>query len=237
MANVANRADFAVIPVDGFNPERAKNLKEGMELTLGGKIEAAVIFDRDFRSDAECAAIAKGCSAYCSLVALHNRKEIENFLLVPAAIDRAAAGKVSERQKRGGKKKGIEYDSQIAAILDKFAGERKSNITAQHLGFRRRFERTNSPTVSEETISEYVLKEIETMWSSADKRFHLVPGKEAVSAVNLHLQDRYSVHVAPSAIIDAMHIDKIPEDMKLLISRISSFAASKVQGEIGKDDD
>ena len=46
---VSNRSDFAVVQVKGFNPERVRSLKVGMETTLGGKINAAVIFDRDYR--------------------------------------------------------------------------------------------------------------------------------------------------------------------------------------------
>ncbi|MFO1103286.1 MAG: hypothetical protein U1E20_10325 [Methylocystis sp.] len=31
--DVGNRRNFAVVPVEGFNPERIKNLKAGMETT------------------------------------------------------------------------------------------------------------------------------------------------------------------------------------------------------------
>ena len=51
--NVANRSDFAVVPVKGFNPERIRNLKHGMEITLGGQIKAAAVMDKDYRSDVE----------------------------------------------------------------------------------------------------------------------------------------------------------------------------------------
>jgi putative AbiEii toxin of type IV toxin-antitoxin system len=44
---VGNRSEFAVVPVEGFNPERIRSLKQGMETTLGGKISAAAIFDKD----------------------------------------------------------------------------------------------------------------------------------------------------------------------------------------------
>jgi hypothetical protein len=59
---ISNRAEFAVVPVEGFNPERVRNLKAGMEETLGGRIVAAVILDRDYRSDAECESISAKCS-------------------------------------------------------------------------------------------------------------------------------------------------------------------------------
>ncbi len=47
-SSVGNRSDFAVVPIGGFNPERIKNLKIGMEITLGGKILAAAVLDRDY---------------------------------------------------------------------------------------------------------------------------------------------------------------------------------------------
>lgn len=86
---IGNRGNFAVIPVEGFNPEKAKNIKAGMELTLGEKISAAVVFDRDYRSQEECESIKVACEKFCDLAKLHDCKEIENFLLVPSALDRA----------------------------------------------------------------------------------------------------------------------------------------------------
>ncbi|MGB6541297.1 MAG: ATP-binding protein [Xanthobacteraceae bacterium] len=97
--DVGNRREFAVVPVEGFNPERIRVLKIGMETTLGGKIAAAAILDRDYRSDVELSAIAKECSSFCELVAIHESKEIENFLLVPAAIDRAATRRINDQCK------------------------------------------------------------------------------------------------------------------------------------------
>lgn len=94
---VGNRSEFAVIPVEGFNPERARNLKRGIETTLGGKIAAAVILDRDYRSQAECDSISQACEECCNLVRIHARKEVENFLLVPEAIDRAAERRVEDQ--------------------------------------------------------------------------------------------------------------------------------------------
>jgi len=51
--SVANRSHFAVVPVGGFNPQKVKDFSAGMELTLGAKLIKAVIFDRDYRCDAE----------------------------------------------------------------------------------------------------------------------------------------------------------------------------------------
>lgn len=205
--DVGNRREFAVVPVEGFNPERIRVLKIGMETTLGGKIAAAAILDRDYRSDVELSAIAKECSSFCELVAIHESKEIENFLLVPAAIDRAATRKSMINAKRSGYV--MEYLSDAAKILEGFASQKKSYVMSQYLAERRRFERVNSPTTHEASINEVALNEFEENWKTVSSRLAIVPGKEAISALNQHLQNEYGVNLTPTAIIDAMRIEEI----------------------------
>ena len=38
---VGNRRDFAVVPVEGFNPERIRSLRTGMEATLAVRIKGS----------------------------------------------------------------------------------------------------------------------------------------------------------------------------------------------------
>jgi predicted ATP-dependent endonuclease of OLD family len=137
-AKVANRNEFAVIPVEGFNPERIRSLKKGIETTLGGKIAAAAILDRDYRSQAECEEISRACGDFCDLVRIHDCKEVENFLLSPPAIDRAAARRVADRTKRGRHEQS--FAPCARTLLDDFADGRKTYVTSQYLAFRRRFQ-------------------------------------------------------------------------------------------------
>jgi hypothetical protein len=60
-------------------------------------------------------------------------------------------------------------------------------------------------------------------------QLEVIPGKEAMSAVNQYLQNQYGVSVTPTAIIDAMRDDEIPSDMKQLIHDISKFASLKAK--------
>jgi hypothetical protein len=95
---VANRSDFAVIPVEGFNPQKVRDFSKGMELTLGGKLLKAVIFDRDYRSEDEVTKVRGQLGKLAKIAHIHKRKEIENYLLEPAAIDRALARRIREHQ-------------------------------------------------------------------------------------------------------------------------------------------
>ena len=73
-----------------------------METTLGGKILAAAILDKDYRSEKERKWIEKECKSFCDLATIHRSKEIENYLLVPDAINRSAERKIVDQAKRSG---------------------------------------------------------------------------------------------------------------------------------------
>ncbi len=218
---IAGRSDFAVIPVEGFNPARIRNLKKGIETTLGGQIAAAAILDSDYRSKSECEAIARECRDFCDVVWIHQSKEIENFLLIPKAIDRAAAAKVLDRAKRGGRHQ--VFDPCVQAVLDEFARDKKTYITSQYLAYRRRFQRSASPGTDEATANEAGLNEFESRWNDPQEGFAMVPGKDALSHVNEYLQAQYGVAVTPTAIIDSMESDEVPAELRKLFVALDAF--------------
>lgn len=224
-AKVGNRTEFAVVPVEGFNPERIRSLKKGMETTLGGGIAAAAILDRDFRSQAECEAIVKGCRGFCELATIHSSKEIENFLLVPDAIDRAAAKKVADRNKRAGTD--LAYELCAADRLNSFAMEKKNYVMSRSLAARRKHEKKTAPGIDEANANEAALQEFEDRWSDPEERIRMLPGKDALSSINQEMQTKYGVSVTPTAIIDAMTKDEIPKEMKDLVKELGKFAKVK----------
>ena len=130
----------------------------------------------------------------------------------------------SDRSKRAGIS--LTYTTDAANFLHEFSDRKKSYVTAQYLACRRQFERKNSSGLHEATITEATLEEFEECWREPAVRLKAIPGKEALSAFNQHLQDSYGVSVTPTAIVDAMEVDQIPDDIRLLIENIASFASS-----------
>ena len=223
--DLSNRAGFAVIPIEGFNPDRVWSLKKGIEHTLGGEVCAAVVLDRDFRSDAECIAIKARCREFCELVVIHKCKEVESFLLVPEAIDRAAQRRVEERTRRTGEI--VEYVGECSELLDAFAEEMKKYVTSQFIASRRRFIRESTSGEDEATTTQAALEAFESDWGEgARPRLGLVPAKVALSVVNQHLQKRYGVSVTAAGIINAVRVDEIPTEMRELLGRLAEFAAA-----------
>lgn len=218
---VASRADFAVITAEGFNPERVKNLREGMAQTLGTAICTAVVFDRDFRSDSEIAKVKSDCKAFCDLVQIHPCKEVENFLLVAPAIDRAAERRLVERAKRTGKTQ--KYVPCAQSILDEFAAAQKSYILGQRSARYKQFEKILHPGRDDASFNQVAFEQFEREWASTDQRLALLPGKAALAAINKALQEKYDIHVTPAGIIDSMLVNEVPASMRALIGKLDEF--------------
>jgi energy-coupling factor transporter ATP-binding protein EcfA2 len=225
MNSVASRANFAVVPSEGFNPERVKSLKEGMEFTLGSKIKAAVIFDRDYRCSEEAEAIAEECGRFGDFANVHGCKEIENFLLVPAAIDRAAANKLADRRRRTGLT--LEYSPTAEAVLEAFATEKRAYVASQVLAKRREYIKGVSPKLDEATVNEIGFADFERRWANCSERFAMIPGKDALAKINEVLQTKFGISVTPTLIIDAMAAEEVPGEIRVLLERLAEFSAVK----------
>ena len=224
LTDLGYRAGFAVAPIEGFNPARARSLKKGIELALGTDVRVAVVLDRDFRSDAERDSIEARCGDFSELAIIHRCKEVENFLLVPAALDRAARRRVEERGQRTGHDGNYHDDS--STVLEAFADTKKSHVEAQSIASHRRFIRVELPKQDETTATRETIDSFESAWAAGvTRRLELVPGKEALKIVNQHFQSRYGVTVTAAGIIDAMRVDEVAAEMHALLKRLADFVA------------
>jgi predicted ATP-dependent endonuclease of OLD family len=223
VTEVSTRRNFVVIPIEGFNPVKVKNLVEGIETTLGSKIMVGIILDRDFRSIEEIKSISAECLKFSDFVHVHDRKEIENYLLVPDAIDRAVKRRIADIEHRT-EKKVNEFASCALVQLEAFAIAKKNAVSAQLIDQTKQFERSRSSKDHDTTITARVLSEIEARWSTCEGRLKLIPGKEALSEVNKYLQAEFKMNITPTAILDSMQLHEIQDEMKTLIATLNTFA-------------
>lgn len=217
---LASRRDFAVVPTKGFNPQKIKNLLEGFTAALGFSPMCACVLDRDYRSDKECVSIEEHLLEFCELVKVLNRKEIENYLLVPAAIDKAAQRRVLEKVRRGSTD--AKYTCSSSGILAEFSGLKKSYVAAQYSSSRKLFERGISSGMHDSQITEEELARIDAVWR--EDSLSLIPGKEALSNVNEVLRDSDGINVTAYGIIQCIGKADIPNDLVALFSELEQFA-------------
>ena len=142
--------------------------------------------------------------------------------MVVPAIERAILQRIADRNKRSGSSANCNVN--VGRYLDDFCNNRKAHITAQTIDWRRRFERGGSPGRHDAEITEMVLREVESLWSDPYGRLNLVPGKEALSGLNSYIQENCQINITPMTIIDAMHLNEIPDEMKGLIDMLKSFS-------------
>ena len=223
---VANQSDFAIIPVNGYNPRRIKDLSSGIEATLGVKVLKAIILDRDFRSDEEVEQHLRYFRTFAFLAHIHKCKEIENYLLVPSAIQRLLDRRAKERAIRSGfpVKRCGDVEEMLFALTDSM----KSKIMAQFISKREIYLRKANPKLDAATINEKTLENFDTIWRSLDGRLRIVPGKDFLAALNRKLQDRCSVTVTASMIVRVMRKGEIPESMFSLLSKLDDFRKAPV---------
>jgi hypothetical protein len=224
--SLANRSDFAVIPVDGFNPARVLNFSEGIELALGVKILKAIVFDRDYRAPEEIENLLKDFNKYAALAHIHCRKEIENYLLIPSVLQRAIEKRISERATRNGTKN--KFTEDVKEILECLSNKMRSKVNAHFMSKREKYLKAANPSVDNATINEKMLEDFEELWSKMESRLEIVPGKELLSMLNEYLQSNYSVSITHSLIVNAMKPEEITEDIVKLLDKLETFRTEPV---------
>ena len=218
---VSNRTDFAVVPIEGFNPTRLRAFKDGIEKTIGAKILSAVIFDRDYRSDNEVQEEQRDLMNGNHFAHIHSCKEIENFLLIPESIKKAIEDRLKESNSRTGKS--MIFGGDINPILNEISNDFKHKTQAQLQSHRIKYEKSVNPRNDESTIIENILKEFELQWANLHERLKILPGKEFLSALNTRLQQDYKVTITAANIINSMQKNAVPQELKTLIENIEIF--------------
>jgi putative AbiEii toxin of type IV toxin-antitoxin system len=168
---VANRSDFAVIPAQGFNPHKVSNISEGIELTLGTTLLKAVIFDRDYRSSDEVTTVLNQLGKVAYVAHIHVRKEIENYLLDPGAINRALQRRIAEHNRRTDET--IVCNENAETMLESLTGALKTKVSGQFLSKRSLYEKSKNPGLDQATINQQLLDEFEEIWKSLSRRLEL----------------------------------------------------------------
>lgn len=221
MDALANRSDFAVIPAEGFNPQKVKNFAEGIELTLGTKIAKAIVFDRDYRPQGEVTKLLTEFEEFSSFARIHACKEIENFLLVPSALTRAADKRVSEKALRSGEKK--VFDGDFEQWISELADSLRSKVQAQYLSRQGEFIQAENPHRNSATINQQLIEQFESDWSAWDKKLAMLPGKQVFSLLNAKLQEEYGVSLTPLAVVNCMQQSEVMQELRSLLEGLEQF--------------
>jgi energy-coupling factor transporter ATP-binding protein EcfA2 len=224
---VANRSHFAVIPVQGFNPQKVKDFSSGMELTLGSKLMKFVLFDRDYRPTAEANHIAMQLGKFCWHAIVHDRKEIENFLLQPEPLARAINDRIASAEG------GLQLFDGLAVqqLLMQLSEPLKNRVQAQLVAASQQFERQQQTGLHTSNISEAVMNDFDTNWQTFETRMKIVPGKELLSLFNQQLQSQYSCALTTGAIIRCFKAGDIPAELASILNKLEELRSKTPESD------
>jgi len=217
--NVSNQTGFAIIPSQGFNPQKVIALAEGMEMSLDFTLSKAVIFDRDYRCDAEIGEIQRVLENKFDIVAIHSCKEIENYLLRPEPLVRV----IRHRIKTTGKIEPFD-EAHVSQILSEITERMKSEVFGQ-LSSRQRefFRRTNRTIDDDSAIMKEIHGQFEASWKSLSERLNIVPGKQVISSLNDYLQSNFSVSISVLGIADNFEQEDIADEMAGILRKFDGL--------------
>ncbi|KNY27941.1 ATP-dependent nuclease [Pseudobacteroides cellulosolvens] len=134
------------------------------------------------------------------------RKEIENYLLVPKAIFRITQRPESEY---------TEFLIEFEKIIDGM----KLNITDQYANqlYLLSERKKQLPTCNSEA-RQY----IDSKWTNLQNKINLVSGKEMISKTNAFIKEKYNKSCSVHKILQAITLEELDEEVKDVIRQISN---------------
>lgn len=226
---LANRTDFALVKLDGFNPKRMEDLASGIELTVGSKMARAVVLDRDYRSKEDVQQITSELKKHATLIYIHKCKEIENYLLSPHVLTKAVKARLIERVRRIGGE--LPSCPDVAFLLEEITAELKSEVLSQVVARHLDTARRNHPNLDAATVTHKVIGDFEEIWKNPSSRLTIVPGKEVLARLNTRLQECVSVSVSDVQVASHFLNEDIPEDLRNLIDALEAFRTAAIDSD------
>ena len=211
---------IAPLPLGGFpTVRRIKAVTLGVSQSMGGSLLFGGIFDRDFRPDEEIDHLIKKLSKELALSVILERKEIENYLLVPTALDRTMDKLLGEKTQPSGES--AVTDRRSTELLKEITGPMKADVQAQYIAKRVDFLTQSGKDAS--TISREAIEIFDRKWSDEEFRLHIVPGKKVLSELFSRVQTEYKVNLTTARIIEQMRRKEIPRDLRQTLRDVDSF--------------
>lgn len=151
--------------------------------------------DRDFRCGDEIAELLKDGRATVPHFHILGSKEIENYLLVPSAIAKAAQQKLKER-----KSSAALSVSDVCQMLESIMADQKADVLGQYISNRVRYFGTRSAKDASTVVKE-ALELFEQEWKEPLRRTAISSGKKAFAALNGQLQEKLGISITSNQVI------------------------------------
>ena len=187
---------------------------------IGQNIRSYCIFDSDFHTPTQIAARKTDAREKGLDLHIWQRKELENYLLVPAVIRRVITKRV-----KGGKQ--VPTAEELTEKLFSLAGELEHEVMDAFAAEFQFENRAGGATVANRSARE----RMRVLWSTIDGRLSLVSGKLVLAGLSEWLQNNYGVSISTASIAREMHLSELPAEIATVLTSIEYGDPFQLDGE------
>jgi hypothetical protein len=219
---LANDVTITVVPVGGFSQwRRIEDAAWTFETILRSEIRIMALFDRDYRCNEEIEGFLERMRRAVPRCFVLERKEIENYLLVPSAMARALTERLRDR---GLEAEPLEVlENYVRATLAKCSEDFKANVVGQLSASMVRFYSGRTKKDDATIVGESV-RLLEQQWPDIESRLAILPGKQLLSQFNQVVQDEKAVMLSHAAIVRHMARSDIPDEFVEILQAFDELA-------------
>ncbi|MCK1639132.1 AAA family ATPase [Bradyrhizobium sp. 157] len=222
LRNFENETNVTVVPLGGFSHrEKIADAAWTFEKVLRAEIAIAAVLDRDYRCPEEIDQIRGSVPQSIPNFFILDRKELENYLLDPAAITCAINDRLGSQPNRSRSDLTL---AEVESILNTIADNSKSILLSQIAAHRVRFfegrTRNDASTVFNEAIAY-----LDSRWTFISDKLAVVPGKQFLSSLNTYLQYDLGISITATQIL--RHLVLPPTcDLRAILIALDAFSAT-----------
>jgi energy-coupling factor transporter ATP-binding protein EcfA2 len=214
--------DITPLPSGGFSSwQKVTVLASGIADVLGSPLIIAAVYDRDYFCQEFIGVVLGALHGHLPVAHVHARKEIENYLLVPDALDRAI-----EQTVGGVDQLAVNAFTTAADLLREITDPLRDSVQSQLQARRWDHFRHSGRDLAD--VNREALAGFGAAWNDLQKRLELVPGKEVLAQFRTRVQESLGISLTDSRVIDAMRRDEIPADLVDLLRRLDNFRRAPV---------
>lgn len=219
---MADGGDLIVVPIGGFaQRQRIEDAAWTFGQVLKADIGIAAILDRDYICDEEIENILVEMRENVPRFYILGSKEIENYLLVPRAIEKAIVARLRGQPEKIDAFTSAAENAALNLLLH-VTESMKSHVHSQLLANKIRYLDKARKDIS--TISKHLIADFEVKWQNPFDRLKIVPGKETLSALNKAIEKELNVSITSTQIISHLQLSDIPKEFVLILKDIDEFA-------------
>ncbi len=207
---------------DGFGSwKKVANLGWGISKALDNALNIGAVFDRDYFPDQQVASVEAELAEGLKLSHIHQRKELENYLLVPEALERAIAAALKDKAKR--EETPTREPPDIRELLTELTDSHRLNVLSQRVAREVEYGKVTNPSIHPTTLHSEAIQRFEDLWSTLEGRLIVSPGKTILQELRDRLSTDLGISLTTARIVSTMREQEIPSDLRDFLDKLEAF--------------